>query len=179
MRKFMISINCLLLFGTAYAAVKNGSFTAMWAPPTDPRAIYEFRWRNFAQSEWQALPDQPSSALSFRYEFSPLPSTPITDRWFCIDARVKLGDQVGPWLSNTPDGATCNTIEVGSIVVPPPPDPPPVTPPPVPPLRGLTVTSSTPEQVIVEWSSDDCRDGVTNRRSGSNDKKRITITCTH
>lgn len=170
---------------SAQAAVQNGSFTVTWAPPTetDPRLVYEFRWRSFANGTWQPLPDQDSRAMRFAHTFPPLPATPATDRWLCVDARSKLGDQIGPWLSETATGAACNTVEVGTVILPPPPPPivpPPVVPPPVqpPPASPLTAVTVKGNDLTFDYKLAACPKGI-QMKSGKiiNGSRTVTMTC--
>lgn len=164
---------------SAQAAVQNGSFTVTWAPPTetDPRLVYEFRWRSFANGTWQPLPDQDSRAMRFAHTFPPLPATPATDRWLCVDARGKLGDQLGPWLSETAIGAACNTVAVGTVVLPPPP--PPVVPPPIPPQRDVfSNLRQSDGRLSLDYQLSACPRGVQQTTSAVKDGVRtITLTC--
>lgn len=137
MRLFKVAAgvaSCFILGSVAAAlsAVSNGSFTATWTPAVDPAEQYEFRWRHFASPDWIALPTMPGAAGSMLVAFKALPNTPATDRWMCVDARM-VKPTVGVWLSETPDGPACDTVNVSVIPVPtPPPAPAPIPVPPAP-----------------------------------------------
>jgi hypothetical protein len=126
-----ILLLALLLPALAYSQVENGSFTATWTPDVDRTVLYEFRWKHFAAPDWMPLPDVPGFAGLFALTFEPLPKVPKTDRWFCLDGRVK--EAGAKWLSETAGGPACNTVDVGEIPLPPPPPPP--EPPPTPDLN--------------------------------------------
>lgn len=176
-----LAVLCSLLSAPAQAAVQNGSFTVSWNPPTDPRLVYEFKWRSFADGNWQLLPDQDPRALSFIHTFSPLPAIPATDRWLCVDARSKLGDQLGTWLSETATGAACNTVEVGTVVLPPPPPPivPPPTPPqPPPPTELFSNLKNSAGVLSFDYRTADCPRGVSKITGPAKNGIRIvTLTC--
>jgi hypothetical protein len=186
MRSLTLTAGAVWLFVLIYGAgalwaVPNGSFTATWDPPTDPRAVYEFRWRHFAQSAWQDLPEQDARALSFLYAYPALPTEPITDRWMCLDARSRLGDRVSAWLSDTADGAACNTVEATVIPVPTPP-PPVVVPPPPAPLPPqpdiFTNLQQRDGRISIDYQIGACPRGVQQTTSAVKDgRKTITLTC--
>lgn len=165
----IVSCACVVI---AARAVPNGSFTATWDPPTDPRAVYEFRWRHFAQPAWQQLPEQAASALAFTYVYPALPSTPSTDRWMCLDARSRVGDLVSPWLSETDSGAACAAVEVGTITLPTPP-------PPLPPQPEIfTNVQQANGQISVEYQISACPRGVQQTTSAVIEgRKTITLKC--
>ncbi len=156
-----------LLAASVQAAVPNGSFIATWDVPTDPRGIYEFRWRSFAQGEWQPLPDQEARALSFRHAFPPLPPEPATDRWMCLDARSRIGEAVGPWLSEIADGAACNSVEVGTIPVPP-----------IPPVEVFSHLTNNNGVLSFDYRLADCPSGVSKSTGAArNGQRTITLRC--
>lgn len=155
----------------ALSAVPNGSFTATWQPATDPAEQYEFRWRHFAAADWLSLPTVAGAAGSMRATFAPLPTTPATDRWMCVDARM-VKPTVGHWLSETKDGPACNTVEVGEIPVPTPPAP---VPPPPEIFTGLTNSNGL---LSFTYKQADCPRGV-QQSTGAliNGARTITLKC--
>lgn len=167
-----LSMAVLLTSVSGMAAIQNDRFTATWDPPTDPRAVYEFRWRHFAQSAWQDLPEQDARALSFLYAYPALPTEPITDRWMCLDARSRVGDLVSPWLSETDSGAACAAVEVGTISLP-------IPPPPTPPQPEIfTNVRQANGQLSVEYQIGACPRGVQQTTSAVIDgSKTITLKC--
>lgn len=169
---------CVLGYGVAaLSTVPNGSFIATWDPPTEPRAVYEFRWRHFAAPAWQALPDQEARSRTFTYSYPALPTEPSTDRWMCLDARSRVGDLVSVWLSETTDGAACNTVEVGVIPVPTPPAPTPPAPPQPQPDIFSNIQQSE-GRLSLDYQIGACPRGVQQTTSASkNGMRTITLTC--
>lgn len=174
MRRRLLVAIAFSLPAIAWGAVQNGQFTATWDPPTDPRAVYEFRWRHFAQPTWQDLPEQDARALTFTYAYPALPADPSTDRWMCLDARSRVGDLVSPWLSESPSGAACNSVEVGIL---PPPTPP--APPPIPPQPDIfTNIKQTDGRLSIDYQLGACPRGVQQTTSAiRNGSRTITLTC--
>lgn len=178
-------LGLLILTSLSEAAVQNGQLIVLWDVPADTTSVYELRWQHFAQPEWQPLPSVPSGAGSLTVTFSPLPATPATDRWVCVDARSVHGGSVGPWLSTLPHGAACNVVEVGSIVLPPPPPivPPPVVPPPTPPSEPPPAElfgnlHNSKGVLSFDYAIRDCPRGVQQTTSAvRNGFKTITLTC--
>lgn len=182
----------LVYVGASLSAVVNGSFTVTWTPATDPAEQYEFRWRHFASSDWIALPTVPASNWSLQVTFPALPATPTTDRWMCVDARM-VKPTVGPWLSETTEGAACNTVEVPvlpvptpppPVVVPPPPAPvPPVpvppSPAPVPPAPEIFADLTNRDGLLsFSYRAADCPRGVQQSTSSLiNGRRTITLRC--
>jgi hypothetical protein len=153
-------------------AVPNGTFTATWDPPTDPRAGYEFRWHHFADPAWQDLPEQDARALTFTYSYPALPTEPTTDRWMCLDARSRVGDLVSAWLSETADGAACAAVEVGTIQLP-------TLPPPLPPQPDIfTDIQQSDGRLSLDYQIGACPRGVQQTTSAAvNGRKTITLKC--
>lgn len=183
MRSMQVATGAAWLFVLGYVAVSvgtvpNGAFIATWDPPTDPRAVYEFRWRHFAQSAWQDLPEQDARALAFTYSYPALPNEPATDRWMCLDARSRVGDLVSPWLSDTDSGAACAAVEVGTIPLPTPP-PPVVVPPPMPPQPDIfTNVQQVDGRLSIEYQIGACPRGVQQTTSAiRNGSRTITLSC--
>lgn len=160
----------------SFAAIRNDRFVATWDVPAQS-AVYEFRWRHFAAADWIALPAQPSSAGTFRATFQPLPAIPTTDRWMCLDARSVRNGQAGTWISETTDGAACNTVEVGVIPVPTPPPPtPPAPPEPQPDI--FTNIQQSAGRLSLDYQLADCPRGVQQATSAAvNGRKTITLRC--
>lgn len=181
MRSMACCGSLVVLVLSSVAAIRSDRFTATWDPPTEPRAVYEFRWKHFAQSVWQDLPEQDARALTFTYSYPALPTEPPTDRWMCLDARSRVGDLVSPWLSATDSGAACAAVEVGTIPLPTPP-PPVVMPPPMPPLPPQSDIFTNVQQrdgrLSVEYQIAACPRGVQQTTSAVKDGvKTITLTC--
>ena len=182
MRPLPLSAGAAWLFALGYGvttlyAVANDAFTATWNPPTDPRAVYEFRWRHFANGNWQALPEQEGRALSFVHRYPALPNEPTTDRWLCLDARSRVGDLVSQWLSETSDGAACSTEELGAIAVPAPP-PVELPPPPMPPPDVFTDIEQADGRLSFSYQIAACPRGVQQTTSAAvNGRKTITLRC--
>lgn len=177
MRRPLLVAIAVSLSATAWGAVQNGQFTATWNAPTDPRAVYEFRWRHFSQPTWQDLPAQDARALTFTHTYPALPAEPSTDRWMCLDARSRVGDLVSPWLSESPGGAACNSVEVGTIPLPPPPAPP--TPAPIPPQPDIfTNLRQSDGRLSIDYQVGACPRGVQQTTSAAKAGiKTITLTC--
>lgn len=174
------------LAGLAHAALQNGHLTVLWDVPADTAPVYEFRWAQFAQPDWQSWPSVPSAAGRVGVQFDPLPAVPTTDRWLCVDARSVQGPLAGPWLSETTEGAACNTVEVETIVLPPPPPivpPPPVVPPPTPPSEPPPAElfgnlHNSKGVLSFDYFTRDCPRGVQQTTSAArNGFKTITLTC--
>lgn len=167
----------------ALSAVPNGSFAATWQPAADPAEQYEFRWRHFAAADWLSLPTVAGAAGSMRVTFAPLPNTPTTDRWMCLDARSRVGDRVSPWLSEMSGGATCSTIEAAIIAVPTPPAPTPipppvVEPPPLPQPDIFTGITQTDGRLTLDYQVGSCPRGVQQITSApKNGSRTITLIC--
>lgn len=164
------------------AAISNGSFTATWTPAADPAEQYEFRWRHFASADWIALPTMPGVSGSMRVTFTALPNVPTTDRWMCVDARM-VRPTVGPWLSETPDGPACTTVDVTVIPVPTPPPPIPTPPAPVPlplpsPPNLFTNLRQADGRLSVDYQVGACPRGVQQTTGAlKNGSRTITLTC--
>jgi hypothetical protein len=120
----------LTMIPALVGAVENGQIVVTWKAETDTAIKYEFRWKHFAQPEWQSLGTMAGGLGTFTYSFEPIVSNE-KDLWVCVDAR-QTKPTVGAWLSTTEDGAACN--QFGSVIpLPPPPPPQPPQPPPQPP----------------------------------------------
>ena len=165
-----------LLAGLSWAAVQNGQLTVLWdVPPVDVDAVYELRWSHFAQPSWVDLPPVPASAGHVIVTFAPLPPTPPTDRWLCVDAR-QVSPTTGPWLSETKEGPACNVVEVGTIVLPPPPPPTPPSEPP--PSEIFSNVRTSKGQLAVDYLVADCPRGVQQAIGAlKNGSRTITLIC--
>ncbi len=173
MRLSLIALLVVAVVPVTPAAIRNSQFTATW-DLVEPSAVYEFRWRHFASPEWMPLPAQPSNAGTFTSSFAPLPNTPETDRWMCLDARSVREGVSGPWLSATSEGASCADVEVGVIPVPPPPVP--VVLPPQPDI--FTALTQADGRLSIEYQIGACPRGVQQTTSAVKDgRKTITLTC--
>lgn len=172
MRAITLSLSCVALGLSSLAAIKPDRFTATWDVPAAP-AVYEFRWQHFAHPDWITLPAQPAVTGTFTAAFHPLPPEPTTDRWMCLDARSLANDQVGPWLSETPDGPACEGVEVGVIPVQPPP-----VPPDPPALDVFTNIRQTDGRIAIDYHVAECPRGVQQTtRPAKDGRKTITLSC--
>lgn len=181
----LLSLVGIMAYGVtvSISAVTNGSFVATWSPSTDSSEEYEFRWRHFASAQWIALPIVPGTLGVLEVKFPALPSTPTTDRWLCLDARM-VKPAVGPWLSDAKEGPACNVVEVGVIPLPTPPAPVPPAPLPTPPapvppapelFMGLTNSNGL---LTFTYRPADCPRGV-QQSTGAliNGARTLTLRC--
>jgi hypothetical protein len=171
-------ISFLFLWTAPAWALTNGSVTLEWTKTADATIRYELQWKHFHNAwTWVSVAiDLDSTTGRYVQTFTSLPDS-TGDRGACWDARAVRGSQASPWLSES-NGQVCTQIPL-TVAAPIPAPIPMPTPEPVPPPlpSGLTISSATPDEIVIVASAADCPRILTSTKGSTALTLKRTVRC--